>query len=80
MVKILLAVTGCSGFLAVGLGAALWLQPGPGTGPEPIDASDFGDGIFGASNGDVLACGFQRVDGQEYDLWLRRYDADGVEQ
>lgn len=52
---------------------------GPGTGPEPIDVSDFGDGIFGASNGDVLVGGTQRVDGQEFDVWLRRYDADGNE-
>ena len=52
---------------------------GPGTGPEPIDQADFGNGIVGAANGDVLVAGTQRVDGQEYDTWLRRYDGDGVE-
>lgn len=55
------------------------IYAGMGMGPDPIDATDLGNSIFGAANGDVLVGGTERVDGQEYDVWLRRYDADGVE-
>ncbi|MCA9704560.1 MAG: hypothetical protein KDK70_01785 [Myxococcales bacterium] len=59
----------------------VWIDvyDGPGSGPDPFDDADFGRSVTAAANGDVLVAGSERVDGQEYDAWLRRYDADGVE-
>jgi cysteine-rich repeat protein len=67
--------------LAIADQTPVWIQryDGPGSGVEPVDDADFGTGIATDPDGNVLVSGTQRVDGQEYDIWLREYDADGNE-
>lgn len=52
---------------------------GPGLGPEPIDDTDAANDVRADADGNVLVAGTERVNGQEYDAWLRKYDADGTE-
>lgn len=61
--------------------STVWIQryDGPGLGPDPIDDTDFGNAITADPEGNVYVAATVRVDGQEYDMWLRKYDADGVE-
>lgn len=67
--------------LAVADQTVVWSRvvDGPGSGPDPVDNADFGDAITVDGDGNVLVSGTMRVDGQEYDMWLRKLDADGNE-
>lgn len=52
---------------------------GPGLGPDPIDDSDFANAVASDPAGNVYVAATVRVTDQEFDMWLRKYDADGTE-
>ena len=54
------------------------IYDGPGSGAGDDD-DDFGNDVAVDVNGDVLVSATHRVDDQQWDLWLRKYDADGNE-
>jgi|GEM_PF-2036955 len=54
-------------------GNALWTRTHNG----PANSSDVGNGITVDGSGNVYVAGYERVSGEESNVWVRKYDADG---
>lgn len=59
--------------------STVWIDRHDGTsmGIESTDEADFATGVAVDGDGNVLVSGTERVDMQEFDIWLRKYDGDG---
>lgn len=67
--------------LALADQSIVWAQQydGPGSGPEPADNGDFSAGVGVDADGNLLVAGTISVDGQGFDMSLRKLDPDGTE-
>ena len=52
---------------------------GSGSGPMDFDNGDYANAVEVDSNGDIVVVGNDRVDGEQANVWLRKYDPDGAE-
>ena len=67
--------------VAFGSDTPTWVQTydGPGSGKEDFDNADAANAVMVDGNGDVVVVGYERVDGERSNIWVRKYDPDGME-